>query len=69
MFHIQYANIEATLPTWRAKTLLKTVVPRDLGALYHEFGITDITTLSDLSYDQAESILRTMKEEKHSGAG
>ena len=67
VFHIQYANIEAMFPTWRAKTLLKTVVPGDLAPhqifrFYHEFGITDTTTWSDLPYNHAESILRAMKE-------
>jgi hypothetical protein len=46
--HIQYANIEATLPTWRVKTLLKIVVFGDLvlhQMLYfsHNFGIIDTT--------------------------
>ena len=30
VFRIQYANIEAMLSTWRAKTLLKIVIPGDL---------------------------------------
>ena len=68
VFHIQYTNIEATLHAWRPKTLFKTVVPwgltpHQMFRFYHEFGIIDTTTWSDLSYDRAESILRTMKEE------
>ena len=67
MFHISYAVIEATFLAWRAKTLLKTVVPGDLPPhqmfrFYHEFSKTDTTTWSDLSYDYVESILRKMKE-------
>jgi hypothetical protein len=70
VFHIEYANIETTLPTWRAKTLLKVVVPIELAPhqmfrFYHEFGITDTATWSDLSYDPAESILRAIKEQKN----
>ena len=69
VFHIQYANIKATLLAWRAKTLLKTavlgdLVPHQMFQFYHEFFITDTTTWSDLSYERAESILRAMKEEK-----
>ena len=68
VFHIQYTDIEATLPAWKAKTMLKNVVSGDLAPhqmfrFYHEFGITDTTSWSDLSYDRAEIILRTMKEE------
>ena len=68
VFHIPYAGIEATLSVWRAKTLLKTIVPGDLPLhqmfhFYHEFSITDTITWSDLSYDRTESILRKMKEE------
>ena len=52
VFYIQYANIEATLPSWRTKMLLKTVVfwdlaPHQMFRFYHEFGITDTTTWSD----------------------
>ena len=66
-FHVQYANIKATLPAWRAKILFKIVVSGDLAPhqmfrFYYEFGITNTTTWSDLSYDRAESILRAMKE-------
>jgi hypothetical protein len=67
VFHIEYANIEATLSAWRAKTLLKAVIPIELAPhqmfrFYHEFGITNTATWSDLSYDRVESILRAMKE-------
>ena len=48
--------------------MLKSVEPGDLEShqmfrFYHEFGITDTTLWSDLSYDRAEIILRMMKEE------
>jgi hypothetical protein len=70
VFYIEYTNIEATLPTWRAKTLLKAVVLGDLVLhqmfrFYHKFGITDTATWSDVSYDRAESILRAMKEQNN----
>jgi hypothetical protein len=70
VFHIEYVNIESTFSAWRAKNLLKAVVPRDLAPyqmfrFYHEFGITETATWSDLSYDRAEIILRTMKEQNN----
>jgi hypothetical protein len=48
VFQVQYETIEATLPTWRAKRLLKIVVSGDLAPhqmfrFYNEFGITDTT--------------------------
>ena len=48
--------------------MLKNIVSDDLAPhqmfmFYHEFGITDTTSWSDLSYDRAEIILCTMKEE------
>ena len=72
VFHIPYTDIEATLPAWRAKTMLKNAISGDLAPhqmfrFYHEFGITDTTSWSDLSYDRAEIILRTMKEEATQG--
>ena len=62
VFYVQYANIEVMLSVWRVKTLLKTVVfrnlvPHQMFHLYHEFGITDTTTWSGLSYNHAVSIL------------
>jgi hypothetical protein len=67
VFQVQYANIEVTRPAWIAKTLLKTIVygdltPHQMFRLYHEFGITNITTWSDLSYDHVESILLAIKK-------
>ena len=46
VLQVQYETIEATLPAWRAKNLLKTVVSGDLAPhqmfrFYNEFGITD----------------------------
>ena len=72
VFHIQYIDIEATLPAWKAKTMLKNVVSWDLAPhqmfrFYHEFGITETTSWLDLSYDRAEIILRTMKEQNMQG--
>ena len=68
VFQVQYGTIEATQPAWRSKILLKTVVfgdlaPHQIFRFYNEFGITDTTIWSDLSYDRAESILRAIKEE------
>ena len=72
VFHIQLTDIETTFSAWRTKTMLKNAVSGDLAPhqmfrFYHEFGITDTTSWSDLSYDHAEIILRTMKEEAMSG--
>ena len=68
VFQIQFGTIEATLPVWRAKRLLNTVVSSDLAPhhmfhFYNEFEITDTTTWSDLSYDRTKSLLQAMKEE------
>ena len=48
--------------------MFKNVVYEDLAShqmfrFNHEFGITDTASWSDLSYDRAEIILRTTKEE------
>ena len=72
VFHIPYTDIEATLPAWKAKTMLKSVVSGDLAPhqmfkFYNEFGLTDTSSWSDLSYDRAEIILRTMKEKNMQG--
>ena len=72
VFHIQLTDIETTFFAWRTKTMLKNAVSGDLAPhqmfrFYHEFGIIDTTSWSDLSYDHAEIILRTMKEEAMSG--
>jgi hypothetical protein len=70
VFYIEYTNIEATLPTWRAKTLLKAVVlgdlvPHQMFRFYHKFGIIDTATWSDVSCDCVEFILRAMKEQNN----
>jgi hypothetical protein len=70
VFHIEYANIEVTFLAWRAKTLFKAVVPGDLAShqmfrFDHEFGITDTATWSDIAYNRAEFILRTIKEQNN----
>lgn len=67
-FHVQYANIEVTLIAWTTNTLLKTVVfgdlaPHQMFRFYHEFGITYLTTWSNLSFDPAISIFSAMKAE------
>ena len=53
VFHIQYANIEATLPAWRAKTTFKSVVPGDLAPhqmfrFYHEFVVMNMVSYTKL---------------------
>ena len=52
--------------------MLKSVVPRDLAPrqmfrFYHRLGTIDTTLWSDIFYDHAEIILRTMKEENMQG--
>ena len=44
-------------------TVSGDLAPHQMFRFYYEFGITDTTSWSDLSYDRAEIILRTMKEE------
>ena len=71
VFHIQYIDIEATILAWKAKTKLKNVVSGDLAPhqmfrFFHEFGITETTSWSDLSYDRAEIITHDEKGE-HAG--
>jgi hypothetical protein len=43
--------------------ILGGLVPHQMFRFNHEFRITDTTTLSDISYDRAESIFCAMKEE------
>ena len=52
--------------------MLKSVVsvdltPHHMFRFYHEFYKTDTTSRSDLSYDRAKIILRTIKEENMQG--
>jgi hypothetical protein len=73
LFQIDYAGDIDKLIVWKAKSMLKTVVPGDLGThqmfrFYHEFCITDPTVWSDLSFKQATALLEALTSEREVAA-
>ena len=74
LFQIDYAADIDKLTVWKAKSMLKTVVPGDLGThqmfrFYHEFHITDHAAWSDLSFKQASTLLEALSFEREAAAG
>ena len=64
-FNVDFEAIKETLPAWKGKSMLKNQVPGDLAPhqmfkFYNEFGVKDPTQWGDLSYEEAEVILKTM---------
>ena len=64
-FKIDFEAIEDTLPAWKGKSMLKNNVRGDLALyqmfwFYHDFGVKDTTPGEDLSFEEAEVILKTM---------
>jgi hypothetical protein len=58
LFQIDYAGDIDKLTVWKAKSMIKTVVPGDLKIyqmfrFYHKFCITNPAVCSDLSFKQA----------------
>jgi hypothetical protein len=73
LFQIDYADDVDQLTVWKAKAMLKTVVPGDLGTyqmfrFFHEFHITDPAAWSDLSFKQAATLLEALTSEREAAA-
>ena len=57
--------MEDTLHAWKDKSMLKNHVRGDLTPyqmfqFYHDFGVKDNTIWADLSFEEAEVLLKTM---------
>ena len=68
-FNINIEDVENMLPTWKAKSLLKQNVTGDLAPyqmfwFYQDFGIKDTFEWGDLSYEEAEQLLKKMKSKE-----
>jgi hypothetical protein len=64
-FKIDYEDMEDTMPAWKGKSMLKNHVTGDLASyqmfqFYHDFGVKDITIWGDLSFEEIDSLLKTM---------
>ena len=73
-FQIDYAGDIDKLTVWKAKSMLKTVVPGYLGIyqifrFYHEFRITDHAAWYDLSFKQTTALLEALTSEREAAAG
>ena len=68
-FNIDIEDVKNTLPAWKAKPLLKQNVTCDLTPyqifrFYQDFGIKDTSEWGDLSYEEAEQLLKKMKNKE-----
>ena len=74
LFQIYYADDIDKLTVWKVKSMLKSVLPRDLGThqmfrFYHEFGITDPAIWSDLSFKKTTALLEALTSELEADVG
>ena len=68
-FNIDIEDVENTLPAWKAKSLLKQNVTGDLTPyqifrFYQDFRIKDTSEWGDLSYEEAEQLLKKMENKE-----
>ena len=68
-FKIDFENMEDTLLAWKGKSMLKNHVTGDLALFqmfrfYNDFGVKDNTMWGDLSFQEAEVLLKTIASQQ-----